>query len=110
MTALTLLVIRCRDLELSRSFYQALGLVFAPEQHGSGPHHYSSRLGSTVLELYPSTKIVGGLRLGLRVADVAEAVRSIRALGGQVARDLTPEHRAALLRDPDGNDVELTST
>jgi predicted enzyme related to lactoylglutathione lyase len=46
----------------------------------------------------------------LSVADVAEAVRSIRALGEQVARDVTPEHRAALLRDPDGNDVELTST
>jgi hypothetical protein len=81
MTALTLLVIRCRDLERWRSFYQALGLEFAPEKHGSGPHHYSSRLGSTVLELYPSTKAVGGLRFGFSVADVVEGVAADELVG-----------------------------
>ena len=38
---ISLLVIRCQDLEASKVFYQQLGLVFEKEQHGSGPIHYS---------------------------------------------------------------------
>ncbi|HEX2731005.1 MAG TPA: hypothetical protein VHM70_05345 [Polyangiaceae bacterium] len=40
MLNLALLVLRCQDLERSRQFYAALGLVFTSEQHGSGPVHY----------------------------------------------------------------------
>lgn len=29
------LVVRCADLEASRAFYEAIGLVFAKERHGA---------------------------------------------------------------------------
>jgi catechol 2,3-dioxygenase-like lactoylglutathione lyase family enzyme len=48
---LTLIVLGCVDLELSRRFYEALGMSFVEEKHGSGPHHYACTLAETVLEL-----------------------------------------------------------
>lgn len=39
MPSLSLLVLRAADVERTRGFYEALGLVFTREQHGSGPVH-----------------------------------------------------------------------
>ena len=47
---LSLVVLRCADLERTRRFYEALGLTLMPEQHGSGPRHYSARLPLRRLE------------------------------------------------------------
>jgi catechol 2,3-dioxygenase-like lactoylglutathione lyase family enzyme len=108
MATLTLLVLRCGDLEASRRFYAALGLVLITEQHGSGPVHYSCQLGATVLELYPSTSATTSTRLGIDVPSVTHALRAVRSLGGRIDREPTPEHGSCLVRDPDGNAVELT--
>ena len=109
MPALNLLVVRSRDLEHSRRFYEALGLAFAAEQHGTGPLHYSSQLGTTVLELYPASLESSTIRLGFSVTDVSATVESVRSIGGRVDREPTAEDRSALVRDPDGNPVELSS-
>lgn len=106
--SLNLLVVRCRNLESSRSFYESLGLVFAREQHGAGPIHYSTQLGPTVLELYPTSAASSNVRLGLTVPNVAAAIEAVRALGGQVVREPTATV-TALVRDPDDNTVELTA-
>lgn len=105
--AFTLLVLRCTELERSLKFYQALGLQFTPEQHGAGPHHYSTRVDRTVLELYPASQ-PRPVRFGLALSDVKEAVASVRGLAGTVVRfdDAVPTH--AVIRDPDGNTVELS--
>lgn len=111
---MTMLVIRAADLERSRRFYSALGLLMSREQHGRGPVHYSSYLGETLLEIYPCTKKVpsGGLRLGLQFDSVDEAIKSLVSegfLSGQpkeVERDHGP---TVLLNDPDGNVIELSS-
>lgn len=50
---LSLVVLRVDDLAASQRFYEGLGLTFVVEQHGAGPTHLSTRLGPTVLELYP---------------------------------------------------------
>ena len=50
---LNLLVIRCRDLEASRIFYESLGATFSLEKHGAGPEHYAGELEGLVFELYP---------------------------------------------------------
>ena len=52
------------------------------EQHGTGPLHYSSQMGATVLELYPASAAPSSVRLGISVPDVAAAVESVRAIGG----------------------------
>lgn len=108
MANLTLLVLRCRDLEASRRFYEALGLVLVPERHGTGPAHYSCQLGPTVLELYPTTGPTSQVRLGIAVPDVVAAVEAIRAMGDRVEREPSAEPLSGVVRDPDGNPVELS--
>ena len=44
-------VIRCRDIEKTRQFYENLGISFTQEQHGTSPVHYEAELdGSVVLD------------------------------------------------------------
>ncbi len=106
---LTLLVIRCRDIDRSLRFYSALGLSFVVEQHGAGPVHHATQLGSLVLELYPSAAPTTSLRLGLIVEDVAAAVAALQQLGATLVRyDLA--RPSALIRDPDDNTIELTTS
>ncbi len=39
---LSLLVLRCRNIEKTKQFYEKLGLVFQKEQHNKDPLHYAS--------------------------------------------------------------------
>jgi catechol 2,3-dioxygenase-like lactoylglutathione lyase family enzyme len=108
--ALTLLVLRATDLEQTRQFYEALGLSFTLEQHDPGPRHYSSKLGDTVLEIYPLAAPPTGIRFGMSVDDVDGAVEAVRAMGGSVVRvEVGKPLRNAIVRDPDGNTVELST-
>jgi catechol 2,3-dioxygenase-like lactoylglutathione lyase family enzyme len=107
MARLTSLVLRCSDLERSRAFYEQLGLRFTPEQHDTGPRHYSTQLGSTLLELYPQKAAVVPLRLGLAIDALAQRLESLGSAGAViVSKDLDAGH--ALVRDPDGHTLDLT--
>ncbi len=102
--ALQLLVLKTRDLKALRRFYEALGIRFQQEQHGSGPAHYSAQLGALVLELYPLP--TGGSsapteRLGLQVERLEDI---LRAHDGEVER----RGEVVIVQDPDGRKVELT--
>jgi predicted enzyme related to lactoylglutathione lyase len=100
-------VLRAADLERTRRFYEALGLAFTREQHGSGPMHYACALGATVLELYPRRDAArDDARIGLRVDDVAAAITAAIAAGGIVHRALDATGCAVLV-DPDGRCVDL---
>lgn len=112
LASLSLLVIRSGDLERSRSFYGCLGLEFVREQHPRGPPHYAACLpGGLVFEIYPHTPgcPVGGIRVGLRVADPAAAVARLRSAGllSGPATCREGDMSAMILDDPDGNTVEL---
>lgn len=102
-------VLRCADLERSRAFYEALGLVLVAEQHGQGAPHYSCTVGRIVLELYPqSGRATSGARLGFRVANVAATVEAMKGVGADVVRVATAgASPSALLRDPDGHEIAL---
>ena len=102
-TALSLLVIRCADLAVSKAFYEALGLEFRAEKHASGPEHFSCQLGSLVLELYPASQSPPSReRLGFRVADVEAATSAALRAGGRL-------DRPGVVVDPDGRKIELTA-
>jgi catechol 2,3-dioxygenase-like lactoylglutathione lyase family enzyme len=102
---LTLVVLRCADLERSRRFYEALGFTLVAEQHDAGPRHYSGRVGQTVLELYPDASgSTRGLRLGLQLIDLAAALSALAAIGS-VPRPGSP----VTIDDPDGHRLELHS-
>lgn len=109
VNAVTLLVLRCRDLAASKRFYEAVGVGFTPERHGAGPDHWSCRIGETVLELYPADGKATSLgRIGLRVADVPAAIRASLAAGGRLDREYDADRDVAVLVDPDGTKVELS--
>ena len=99
---LSLLVIRCADLAVSKAFYEALSLEFREEKHGAGPAHFSCRIASLLFELYPASEPPSSLeRLGFRVLDVEAATYAALLAGGRA-------ERAGVLIDPDGRKVELS--
>lgn len=109
VSAITLIVLRCADIERAREFYEALGAVLVAEQHGSGSRHYSATIGGTVLELYPRRGAeTRGMRLGLSVSDLASTVGGVERAGGRVVRTELVQTPSAIVEDPDGHTIELT--
>jgi catechol 2,3-dioxygenase-like lactoylglutathione lyase family enzyme len=107
-----LVVIRAADLHISRQFYEAIGLSFATERHGSGPEHLVATLGGTVFEIYPRGEgpSSAGVRLGLRVASVSAAVAAVEQLGSKIASPVKEGAHGlrAVVVDPDGHRVEIS--
>lgn len=120
--SINLVVIRSPNIEAIRRFYEAAGITFQLEQHGTGPKHYAATLGETVLEIYPiSGEGPAGaqgyngtdkVRLGLRVDSLEKAVSNLVAHGGKLLtppRD-SPWGRRAVVSDPDNRRIELTES
>lgn len=101
------LVLYCENLEKSRAFYSALGLSFVQEKHDRGPLHWSTDLGGLVLELYPrGTRPPSSVRLGWETVSTAPLKESLLSLGGAPA-GIQEKGEVFLLRDPDGNRLEI---
>lgn len=112
--SLTLLVLKTRQVEVLRLFYQTLGIELAEERHGMGPVHFAGRAGDVVLEVYPlpddGSPVDVAIRLGFAVESLADVVRKLQAIGAPV---VTPPKETAwglqaVVKDPDGRSVELT--
>ena len=103
---ISLVVIRCQDIEASKRFYQQLSLTFIKEKHGSGPEHYSCEHEGVVFELYPNKGEASedNVRLGFKVAELALKVATLPVTSsyefdGEIIYVVT---------DPDGRKVELS--
>jgi catechol 2,3-dioxygenase-like lactoylglutathione lyase family enzyme len=112
--SLTLLVLKTRQVEQVRLFYQSLGIELAEEQHEKGPVHFAGRVGDVVVEVYPladdGTPADSSTRLGFEVENLAEIVAALEGIGTKV---VTAPHESAwgvqaVVKDPDGRSVELT--
>ena len=106
---LKLLVLRCKDIENTKIFYENLGLTFKKEKHGDGPKHYSTKIGTTTIELYPSKDNykTDNTRLGffLNVSDIHSFLE-------QFSIPIIPEYNfngknKVIVQDPDNRKVEL---
>jgi predicted enzyme related to lactoylglutathione lyase len=111
---LNLIVIFVSDVLKSKLFYEAIGISFQLEQHGRGPEHFSAQLRTMIFEIYPRTEQRDGsqsLRLGFRVASVDDITTRLEQLGATLVKPAgdSPWGRRAILRDPDGYTLELTS-
>src|SRR5262249_37320314 len=111
--AVNLLVLRCKDVELTRLFYERLGLEFNSEKHGNGPQHYAWESGGFVLELYPAGegKPADIVRIGFAtplLADVAGNVRHSADMNVLKPPYATADRLVMLLEDPDGRKVEVS--
>ncbi|MCA9109016.1 MAG: VOC family protein [Planctomycetaceae bacterium] len=112
---LNLVVLRVRDLNQSRSFYEALGIVFTDEQHETGPVHLAAELGECVLELYPATSKrppTVSTQLGFTVTSIEQTLAALLDVSAKVlsAPNDSSEPRRAIVSDPDGHSVHLTET
>jgi len=111
---INLMVIRTSNLERLRAFYSTLGLELVEERHGTGPVHYSCTMAGTVMEIYPTKRpVTGGNRLGLRLQTPAAAIERLQ-LAGYLPNGSAPLNRgtssqAFMVRDPDGNELELSA-
>lgn len=110
---LTLLVLKSRQVEQVRTFYQALGIAFTEEQHGKGPHHYAGRVGDVVIEVYPlpdDGTVDTSTRLGFTVGNLPEMIQALQGIGTWVVKQPTQTAWGfqAVVKDPDGRSVELT--
>ena len=114
--SLGLVVLRAGDLEKSLAFYEAVGLNFVQEQHGSGPVHYACEVGGMVIEIYPGDpgtaperKSGGATMLGFSVPALDETLKALADLG--FSPTSPPKNSAwgrwVVITDPDGRAVEL---
>ncbi|CAA6814449.1 MAG: Unknown protein [uncultured Sulfurovum sp.] len=108
---LNLLVLRCKNIETSKNFYEKLGLTFVQEQHGKGLIHYSSYVGEMVMELYPLKDgyNVENSRLGFNVE-----LENIHAYLTNVGIEIVSEYEfdnkcTVVVIDPDDRKVELVN-
>jgi hypothetical protein len=102
---LNLLVLRCKDIDKSREFYEKLSFCFIEEQHGKGPIHYSTMIGSLVLELYPLGKSnIDNVRLGFTIDNkkILEN-ENIEIVSEYSFNDVM----TYIVVDPDGRKVEI---
>jgi catechol 2,3-dioxygenase-like lactoylglutathione lyase family enzyme len=111
MRSLNLLVLRCRDLEASRAFYETFGFRFTKHAHAAGPEHYAHEDDRGVLELYPATSPNRGdmTGVGFAVANLEAARQQFQTASfapGPI-RD-NPWGRSFVVRDPDERRVEIS--
>ena len=103
--SLTLLVLKSRQVDRGRTFYEALGIAFTEERHGTGPRHHAGRIGDVVMEVYPlpddGTADIT-TRLGFTVENLAEVVQALQGLGTPVAKEPTQTawRLQAVVKDP----------
>lgn len=110
-TPLSLIVVYATDLDASLRFYRACGITFHEKRDGSGPLHYVASLPTgLVFELYPAgTRPPTRVRLRFTVPDSSPVLQALSAAGSPAASgpcDLD-YGRVRVVRDPDGNSVEL---
>ncbi|BBI51814.1 hypothetical protein HORIV_42350 [Vreelandella olivaria] len=102
---LNLLVLRCKELEKSKQFYELLGFTFVKEKHGGGPSHYSSQDAGFVFELYPlaENETIGNTRVGFSVSRIPEGLSQVAT----ATQNESNGKQIYIVRDPDGRKIEL---
>lgn len=107
-----LIVIRTTDPKQLAEFYSVLGCSFVYHQHGNGPFHYSTTIGSSALEIYPLAKnqeaADKNLRLGFAIDQFEETIELLKAKGVSCSEKISSEYgELFVVTDPDGRKVEL---
>ena len=102
---LNLLVLRSRNIEAAKEFYEKLGFNFTREKHGNGPEHYSTTDPGFVFEIYPN-KIESefeAVRIGFDLTNVTEVTRIIVPVSKREEGSQT----IYIIQDPDGHKIEI---
>jgi catechol 2,3-dioxygenase-like lactoylglutathione lyase family enzyme len=110
---MNLLVLRCKDAEVTRRFYEQLGLTFVEEKHGAGPQHHAWENGGVVPELYPVAdgQAPDNVRIGFSTPLLGDFSGNPRPGSGVIILKgpYAPAERLVMLRqDLDGRKVEIS--
>ena len=109
---LNLVVIRSRELNSARRFYELIGVTFAQHKHGKGLEHLASENSGYVFEIYPlreNDQPTTSTRLGFLVGSCEEVTRKLSAAGYVVRSQPndSPWGKVAVIEDFDGHKVEV---
>jgi hypothetical protein len=103
--------------EITRSFYERLGMIFSGEQHGQrGLPHFAAVVHDVPVEIYPAIKGLPAddrLFIGFAVEDPASTGADlIEHFGGRQVEPQIPPTASGIvtLRDPNGLLVRLFPT
>ena len=112
--SVNLLVLHCKDIEVTRRFYEKLGLAFVEEKHsGTGQQHYAWENDGFVLELYPAAEgeAADNVRIGFSTAFLADLAGNLRHSSDVtiVKQPYAAADRLVIVtQDPDGRKVEVS--
>ncbi len=103
---LSLLVMRCKNIDTSKLFCESLGFQFQREKHGNGPEHYSAEIDGFVFELYPNKGVepMDNTRIGFKIDNLNTLIKNFEI-------DSPYEFNGSniyVVKDPDGRKVELS--
>jgi predicted enzyme related to lactoylglutathione lyase len=111
------IILWSEQLKETLNFYQAIGFVLVEEKHKNGPIHFSSQVGTILLEIYggekSETKLkhkeAGSTQLCLAVSSVDEVYANALRIGAPIFSQPRTTHwgRSVALFDPDGRLLEL---
>lgn len=107
-----LIVIRTNDQKRLADFYSLLGLIFDYHKHENTPLHYSTTIGSLVLEIYPLTKSQTepdkNLRLGFAIDNFEETLKLLDNHNVAFSEPIVTDFGyLTIISDPDGRKIEL---
>ncbi|HEY1653155.1 MAG TPA: VOC family protein [Acidimicrobiales bacterium] len=111
---LSAVLLTSSDPERLASFYrEVLGVPLKEERHGNAPQHFGCELGDIHFAIHPTdvASAAGPIRLAFWVFDLPGFVERLKGLGVEPLspiRPLGPTSSVTALRDPDGNEIELT--
>jgi lactoylglutathione lyase len=109
---ISLIVIRSKDIDRAKRFYEILGVEFERHKHGKGLEHLAASWGDLVFEIYPlrdSDLPTISLRLGFSVTSCDDLTRELMNAGCIVRSQPgdSPWGRVSVVEDFDGHKVEL---
>lgn len=110
MNGLNLIVLRCRDLDSARRFYECLGMEFVRHRHGDGPEHVAAEGDTGVFEIYPATEQDGTDTTGLGFAvDELQVTADLLCAAGFRTGEIRsrPWGTSFVVRDGDGRRIEV---
>ena len=106
MNSLLEMTLFVRDVEVSATFYSAVGASLFTVDEPGWPRHYDGFIGESAIQLFPAgEQPVSRVQLGFRVVDIGQTAASLSELGFAV--DLALPRRLRTI-DPDGNRVHLS--
>ena len=108
-----LLVLRTSEMRRLADFYALLGLTSDYHKHGKSPYHYSAKIGSTILEIYPlaknQTEADKNFRIGFSVDDFDKTIKLLKENDIEFVSEPieTDFGFMTVISDPDGRRIEL---